>query len=428
MAPEAIGTGTLERLSALPTAGATTLSVYLDLEAGALCTPAARDSQLRSLSSEPDLACAQADIDQVRELVAADATLARPARGMAIFSCAQAGIFEVLRLPCAVEPLVVLDTAAWLEPLVDMIAFGDRAVVVLGPDTVRLLRGSPTTLTEFATLEQRASQHSCHPGPRSPSTRDPDPGAQCDATKIAEQLLRAHRRRALTDLVIIAPEPVSLPLDAALHPELRTVLRGVINTDLAHASTSELMHIVAPIFDGAEHARERAALSSLENSLLTEHTAAHGLAGAFAMLEQHRVAVLLIAEGAHLTVGLCRQCGRVSTSPRGCEFDGTNLVSIDAVAHATDLAADQHAEIMVIRHERDRLIEHGAIATLARPGNATITAPQTHSLPPAPYPTPPGYHNAARRPRIAASAEMRDAGITHPQPTHKRKEVSWLEH
>lgn len=425
MAPEAIGTGTLRRLSALSTGGSATLSVYLDLETDSLCTPAGRDSQLRSLTTEPDLACARADIEQVRDLVAADAALTRAAQGLAIFSCAQAGILEALSLPCRVKPLVVLDTAAWLEPLVDMIAFGNRAVAVLGPVTARLLRGSSTTLAEFATLELLPRQHGCRSEPRSSSTGGLDRGVQSDAARIAEQLLRAHRRRALTDLVIVAREEARAPLDAALPAELRTVARGVINADLTCASTSELVHVVTPMLDGAQRARERAALICWENSLLTEGPATHGLAVAFAMLEHGRVAVLLIAEGARLTAGVCRRGGRVSIGQRSCRFDGTTLASIDAVAHAIDLAAAQSAEVMVIRHERDALIAHGG----DRAPRPTTRGGQSDDLraPDSPPATGIGY-TVVRHPRSrAATAGKRRLTSPprwrHHSPTNnKRKE------
>jgi hypothetical protein len=55
MAPDAIGAGTIKRLSELLTGGAT-LSVYLDLEAESLSTPAARDAQLSGLNEEPNQA------------------------------------------------------------------------------------------------------------------------------------------------------------------------------------------------------------------------------------------------------------------------------------------------------------------------------------------------------------------------------------
>jgi len=427
MAPDAIGTGTLERLSALPTGGGATLSVYLDLERDALRTPAARDCQLRALSTEPALACARADIEQVRDLVATYEVPASSLRGIAIFSCSHAGILEVLRLPCRVEPLVVLDTSAWLEPLVDMVAFGHTAVVVLGPDTARLLRGSATILAEFGTLELLANHNNCQSSSKPGSFDDPYRAARRDVSKIAEQLLRAHRRRALTDLVIIAPGSGWLALDAALDPELRAVRRVVINADLTHASTRELAHVLAPMLHGAERASERAALISLKNA---KDATGYGLTGAFAMLEQRRVQLLLIAEGARLSGGLCRQCRRVSTNSDRCDFDGTGLVSIDAVAHAIELATAQDAGVMVIRHERDTLLERGAIATLARQSNENeaIRASEAFSLPPASPTTRSAYQAAARWVRNTSSGDKRGAGPSHKQPTYKGKDVSWLDH
>jgi hypothetical protein len=60
---------------------------------------------------------AEPDVARVRELVRADPSLAREGRGLAIFSSAQAGVLEAVRLPITVEPMAVLDTLPWLEPL-----------------------------------------------------------------------------------------------------------------------------------------------------------------------------------------------------------------------------------------------------------------------------------------------------------------------
>lgn len=87
--------------------------------------------------------------------MADDAVVARPARGLAIFSCAQAGVLEAVGLPSRVKPLAVLDTAPWLEPLVDMISFGDRAVAVLGRETAvnsAWTTGSMVDRSSFATV------------------------------------------------------------------------------------------------------------------------------------------------------------------------------------------------------------------------------------------------------------------------------------
>jgi hypothetical protein len=47
------------------------------------------------------------------------------------------------------------------------------------------------------------------------------------------------------------------------------------------------------------------------------------------MLQQRQVELLLIAEGARFTAGLCPLCRRLSTRRRSCELDGTVLMSVD---------------------------------------------------------------------------------------------------
>jgi hypothetical protein len=162
MAPDAIGAGTIKRLTELRTRGRPTLSVYLDLEAESLSTPAALDAQLSALNDEPSL-----DIDRVRQLLLAQPGLTRSARALAIFSCLRAGLLEAVGRPSQVEPIVVFDTVAWLEPLADMVSFGNRGVAVLSGGTARLFRGGPSALTEFAILDPtlpdgRAQLDLCH--------------------------------------------------------------------------------------------------------------------------------------------------------------------------------------------------------------------------------------------------------------------------
>jgi hypothetical protein len=61
----------------------------------------------------------------------AEPTIMRGVRGLAIFSSAATDVLEVLRLPSPVEPMAVVDTVPWLEPLAEMIAPVDWAIAVV---------------------------------------------------------------------------------------------------------------------------------------------------------------------------------------------------------------------------------------------------------------------------------------------------------
>ena len=100
------------------------------------------------------------------------------------------------------------------------------------------------------------------------------------------------------------------------------------------------------------------------------------------MLQQRHVELLLIAEGARFTAGVCPLCGWVSTNRRSCNLGGTGLASVDGYAQAVELAEEQAARIMVVRHELDAMTEHGSIATLPRAdARYAVLAP---SIPPSP--------------------------------------------
>lgn len=290
----------------------------------------------------------------------------RSAPALAIFSCVQAGLLEVVRLPSEIEPSVVFDTVAWLEPLADMVSFGNRGVAVLSGGTARLFRGGASALTEFAFLDLAPGHERAQLGFQGPCDRNEQDGFAAHVGRVADQLLRAHRRRSFEHLVIVACDQPRRVIDASIDQQLRDMLRGIIDADLGRASSAEIMHVVTPMIEGAERAQERAALTMLEDSIGAERTVASGLERALAMLQQRHVELLLIAEGARSTAGLCPLCGWVSTNRRSCKLDGTDLASVNGYAEAVVLAEEQAARVMVVSHELDAMIEHGSIATLPR--------------------------------------------------------------
>lgn len=373
MSADALGAGTIRRLGELPTEARPTLSVYLDLETWSLSTPAARDAQLRALTEEPDLAAAGTEIALVRGLLRSQPELTRSARGLAIFSCSESGLLEAVPLPSRVEPTVVLDTAVWLEPLADLIAFGNLGVAVIGRLGARLFRGGASALSEFSSLK------------RSPADGEDGAGSRehlrpSHLNRAAEQLLRAHRRRPFAQLVIVTCDQVWPAVEASLDPELRQLVTGVVRADLGRASTAEILHVVAPLIEGVEMAQERALMTQLEGRVGLGEGAVCGLAETLLALQQERVAILLIAEGARLTAGRCTHCQRVSTSCGRCELDGADRSSVDAIAAATRLAEDQAAVVVSVRHERDALIGRGSIAAMVLDEatlNLRIVRPET---------------------------------------------------
>ena len=364
MATTAVSTATLERLARFDSAGQPVLSVYFDLDPGRFPTPAARNAELSALLSSAG--ARDPDAKRVRDAVEADPELARGAHGVAIFSCAATGALEVLALPEPVEPLVVIDTVPWLEPLAEIVTSENWGVAVLSRRIARLFRGGSEGLVEFAAVQDELHRRHAQGGwSQARFQRGIEQQVAEHARHAAELLLRAHRRRPFDHLVIVAADELWPVVEASLHPNLRDRLAGVIEHDLEHAAATEIVQAVIPVVERAERDRERALISRLDEALGTGGAAAAGLDEVLAMLEEQRVEVLLISDRASLTAGLCSLCGRLSASGEGpCRLDGAPLISVDAIEHLIALAAQRSIEVVVVRQEPDALRERGQVAAL----------------------------------------------------------------
>jgi len=196
-------------------------------------------------------------------------------------------------------------------------------------------------------------------------------------SRIAEQLLWAHRRRRLAQLVIAACDELRPLIAEALDAELEQVVTGIVTADLERASAAEILDMITPLIEGAERTTERALLVRLEESLDRGDRVA-GLDRTLELLARRRVGVRLIAQDARLAAGQCPRCGHVSTVESRCACDGVRLISVDAIGPAVRLASEQAARVVVMRHESDALTQHGSIAALIR---VETNPPETNSPP-----------------------------------------------
>jgi peptide chain release factor subunit 1 len=367
MAVTAIRAEDLERLAQREYGGHPVLSVYFDLDPSRFPTPAERETEFSALLSQAG--AHDTDAERARQALHSHPELVQGARGIAIFSCAAADVLEVLALPQPVEPLAVLDTVPWLEPLAAMTTTGDWGVAVISRRTARLFRGGPEGLVQFAFVQDDLHpRHSQGGWSQARFQRGIEQQVAEHARHTAELLLRAHRRRSFDHLAIVAADELWPVVEASLPRDLQDRVAGVIRSDLERAPAEEIVRAVSPVLEAAEHERERALVSRLEDALGTGGPAVVGLDEVLASLREQRVETLLLADQGSLTAGLCTRCGRLHASSEGrCGDDGEPLSPVDAVEHLIALAAQQSSvEVAVLAHESDALLAHGQIAALLR--------------------------------------------------------------
>ncbi len=299
MPPPTIGNGTLHRLSELRTGGHRVLSLYLDLDPRRFPTPATRDAELSALLGKARRQKADADARRIEALLGENHDLVRGARALAIFSSAGADILEAVKLSRGVEPMVVLDTVPWLEPIASMVASGDWGVAVLSRSSARLLRGGPKALAEFDAVRSDVHRrHSQGGWSQARYQRGIEQEVHVHVSEALEHLLRAHRRRPFDHLVIVASEELQPVIEQGLHSDLERVLTGFVEADLEDASPVEVAAAIAPVVEQADRNREISLLWELEEAISTGGHAVAGLDEVLAMLDRDRVETLLIAAGA----------------------------------------------------------------------------------------------------------------------------------
>jgi peptide chain release factor subunit 1 len=362
---KAVSTRTLEELGRIGWTGEPVLSVYLDLDPSRFPTPATRDVELSALLGGAD--ADELDVKHVREVVRSHPELERGAHGLAIFSCAASAILEVVPVPEAVEPLAVVDSVPWLEPLAAMLTSDDWGVAVMSRREARLFRGGRDGLIEFVGVRDELHRRHAQGGwSQARFERGIEQQVAEHARHTAELLLRAHRARPFDRIVIVCSDELWPVLEKSVHQDLRDRLAGVVPQDLEGASVREIAQAVAPLIETAELEHEQALSSRLEQALATGGAAAAGLDQVLERLEDGRIDTLLIGGHARLSGGSCPTCGHLYAALGECPVDGASLIPVDAGEHLVAQAARLSIPVVIPRVESDALQAHGGVAAILR--------------------------------------------------------------
>ncbi len=246
MASPAVGTGTLRRLGELDTGGHPVLSVYLGADHPGPSPAAAGERELDAVVADVERLRVRSDVSRLHETLRCMAPLAHGTQSLALFSSAEGAAFAAVPLPSPVEPMAVVDSSPWLEPLAGVVTAGDNGVAVVERGTTRLFRGTSRMFVEFATLHDEPDREhalGCRSQLEHPCCQEEHLVEQ--ARRVAELLLRADRRRAFDQLVVITSGDLWPVVETALHDDLRRRLTGLVELHLGDATPREIARAVA---------------------------------------------------------------------------------------------------------------------------------------------------------------------------------------
>lgn len=369
----------LRRLAALRAPAGKVLSVYLDLDPATFATHNARAAQITSLLDDADRRTRSDgldrethralcdDVGRVRAFLQGEAFSAKGAHALAIFACGAAELFEVLRLPVAVAPAVVINDAPWLDPLIGQ-RRRRRCLALVSRRALRvLLDDEHGELREVADLvDDVHGQHDQGGWSQARYQRSIEEEVREHLERVASTLFALHRRRPFDVLAVGATAELWPALEHVLHPYLRERTLGRFDVDVEHAGRDEALAAARPLLEDAERRELDRLLARLQAGLASGERAVAGLDAVLAALTERRVETLLYAVGFAAPAYACPSAGWLGTDPQACPAGADAAQPQDDILHEAIAATLLQAGEVVALRDRPELGPHGGIAALLR--------------------------------------------------------------
>lgn len=373
---------TQERLQNLATFeapdDARVLSLYLNLDPAAnLAAPVNRrsavnsllDEAARAVEGEEDLShdahmALRDDVARARDGLDAnlDDDWAEGAHALALFVCGPADLFEVVRLPRPVDNKVVIADRPAIELLAESGTADRWAVLLLDGDDARLLEGVGDRLEETETISGDHRGRSSTGG-MSAQRYERSVGMEENefARGAAEMLREADDRRHYKRILVGTSERYFALLQGHFSQQLTERVIGRFDAGADWESPKAIREKIEPLLQIDETHREREALDAVGAN------GVRGLADTLPALYERRVATLLIEPGVERPGVVCPRCRWASADEiRTCPVDGDAMKEHpNLIEWAVEVAVEQNAEVLPLRHHND-LAEHDGIAAALR--------------------------------------------------------------
>lgn len=375
----ALNRHSLSRLIGLQTGGQAVLSLYVDLDPVRFPHVRDRRAQVDSLLAQVDRehrdggrfsrearGALRDDLDQVRAFLSDEELSAPSAHGLAIFCSGPSGIFEVVTLPDAVEPTAVVASRPFIEPIAEVGLPERWCVLLVSRRASRILRGTRDALAaEADLLDDVHGQHAQGGWSQSRFQRGIEHEVDDHIRGTCALLYEGFQRRPFDRLLVAAPAELYHRVEHELHADLRRRLAGHIEVDVERASPDEVRQRALPAIEAAEREHEGEVLERLLEGVAPGGHASVGLDEVLELLNERRVRTLVVADGFTPSGFVCPRCGWLSASAGTCPADGVASQPDDnTIESAIESALGQAADVLIVRHDRDRLVAHGSIGAL----------------------------------------------------------------
>lgn len=364
----------IRRLASVKSQDAPVVSLYLDVDGSRY--PRYEDCELRAERMVKRAAArdsvnghviSPADIGRIEQQIRRGVDRSQ-ARGLAIFSCESAGLWECFELPVAVRDQLVVNKTAHvrqLEALVDesrtfglLIADKQRArmfVFELGQlvDKSELFDALPRGDDTMGDRDRGHQRHTL------------EEAAHQHLRRAAHVAFEVYKQHPFDHLIIGAPDEIAHELERVLHSYLRE--RIAARVSVPTGAPEAVIRQAALEAEAEVERRLRAELvDKIRENAGSRSGAVAGLGHVLAALTERRVDTLVVSDGFETEGWRCSSCGNLAVLGRRCSLCDNEMELVpDIVEEAIEEAVNQHCRVVVSGDNAD-LDVMGRIAALLR--------------------------------------------------------------
>ncbi len=327
---------TIRILAAFQSPDAPVVTLYLDVDGRRRPRPQEYERQLDrmvrdALSSFDGGQLAARDLERIAAHVHRGLDRSR-VRGLALFSCESAGLWEALELPVPVCDELVVNRSPQVAQL-ERLSEEHRSFGVLLADRQRA-RVLVIEMGEVAHGGALFDELPRHEDDRGEWDKDHVHGHQAVAAqhhlrRAGQLAFSVFKRRGFDHLILSGPEAVLAEVERELHSYLRDRIAARLSIPTT-AGDDEVRQAVLRVADKLERDRECAMVRSLRERL-GAGTAVAGLAPVLQALLERRVEALLVSAGFRATGWRCPRCAALAERGRACPVCSAPMDLVDDV-------------------------------------------------------------------------------------------------
>jgi hypothetical protein len=386
-----ITTDRLRELAETRSAQGKVLSVFINLDPSVFAAPPARATEISSVLDEAsrtirdredlthyERTALERDVARVEERLRNGVDM-EGARGLAVFASEPAELFEILKLPRAVDHKVAISDTPCVEPLA-RIGTGELWwLVLVDRRHGRLLAGSVDGVVEVWKTDDPI--HGVRQQAGFSQSRDMQTGGGEDRAmrgiekdvddhfrRVGDELRRRLGRQSVAGILVGGPTESVSRFEGLLHTDVSKCLAGRFDTEVWHAGADDVLKAARPVLDELIARRDVELLERIDEGVGKGARAVAGINDVLPAVHERRIDTLVVQEGFTAMGVRCPQCGWLGVSAGGqCPADGTMTDVVDNIVEvAVARAFAQDARVRYLPAADTGLQEKGSIAAVLR--------------------------------------------------------------